>query len=542
MTPKRVSASQREVQPPQPSLTLVERVPGSTIGAGSLFQGHYEILAKLGQGGFAAVYQARQVATGQLVAIKIMRSGIAGDHSRRVARFQREIRLCARLHHPNIVRLIDSGHTPEGLLYTVFEFVPGENLADVLAREGALDPREARHLMLQVLDALCCAHAQGVVHRDIKPANIMVVPTGARRNAMVLDFGIGALVDAMAGPSPNKTVATNEVVCTPGYAAPEQIKAMRPTARSDLYAWGLVFLESLTGKPAITGGSLQEVLLKQMSSAPVPIPRPLWGHPLGELLREALVKDVRERNVDAEGLFWRLQACKVNGLRRESFLEPAARRAQRSQTTLPLRPRASGRGLALVPSKRPSEADRRQLTALCYGLTALGPGPDAMDIEEVEELISREQASCADLVRRHHGRFAGALGDEVLSYFGSDAAPKDGAVSAGRAALELLSRVQSQSARLEAERGIRLEVRIGLHTGLAGNRDMRGPAHALGTTPAIAARLSALAAPDTIVLSSTTSRLLEGPFTLAHGGALPVEGLDRPVEVFLLRGEKGTPS
>ncbi|HVK70402.1 MAG TPA: protein kinase, partial [Polyangium sp.] len=536
--PKRVSASQLEVEPPYPPLTLLERVPGSTIGAGSLFQGRYEIVSKLGKGGFGTVYQARQITTNQLVAVKVMRSGLAGDHDRRVARFEREIRLCARLHHPNIVRLIDSGPTAEGLLYTVFEFVPGENLADLLAREGPLEPREARHLMLQVLDALSCAHAQGVVHRDIKPANIMVVPTGARRNAMVLDFGIGALVDAMAGPSPSRTATTHEVLCTPEYAAPEQIEATRPTPRSDLYAWGLVFLESLTGKPVITGDSLQEVLFKQMSSTPVPLPRPLWGHPLGELLQQATVKDVRKRNVDAEGLFWKLQACDVHALRRESFLASATGHAQQPATTLPLRSRSQGHGLALVPSRHSPKAEPRQLTALCYGLTALGPGPASIDIEEVEELISREQVRCAGLVRRHHGRFAGALGEEVLSYFGFNAGPEVGALAAGRAALELLARVRSQSHRLTAERGIRFEIRIGLHTGLVGNRDMRGPAYALGTTPGIAARLSALAAADTIVLSSTTSRLLEAHFALVRGGALPVEGLDRPVEVFLLRGEQ----
>ncbi|MDI1480348.1 protein kinase [Polyangium sp. y55x31] len=511
----------------------------SELGAGSLFQGGYEIVSKLGEGGCGAVYEARQVATGQLVAIKVMRpggSGMTGAPDRRVARFLREIRLCAELHHPNIVRLIDSGRTAERLLYTVFEFVPGENLADLLATEGPLPPREAKHLMLQVLDALSCAHARGVVHRDIKPANIMVVPTGARRNAMVLDFGIGALVDAITASIPNRTAATHEVVCTPGYAPPEQIQGMRPTARSDLYAWGLVFLECLTGKPVMTAASLQEVLYKQMSSAPVPIPRPLRGLPLGDLLREALEKDVRKRNVDAEGLFRKLQACDLHEMR-ESFLTPAAGRAQRTYSTRPLRTRA---GLALVPSRRSPEAQRRQLTALCYGLTALGPGPEAIDVEEVEELLSEEQASCADLVRRHHGRFAGALGEEVLSYFGCEAPPEQSALHAGRAAWEILARVRSRSARLQAEQGIRLEVRIGLHTGLVGNRDMRGPAYALGTTPGVAARLSALAAPDTIVLSSTTSRLLEAHFALVHGGTLPVEGLDRPVEVFLLRGEQVT--
>src|SRR6266436_1046581 len=99
--------------------------------------------------------------------------------------------LAAGLSHPNIVRLFDSGETEGGRLYAVFEYVPGSTLKEVLAREGSLGWGETVHLMTQVLDALSCAHARGVIHRDLKPENIMLTKTGARRNALVLDFGLG---------------------------------------------------------------------------------------------------------------------------------------------------------------------------------------------------------------------------------------------------------------------------------------------------------------------------------------------------------------
>jgi len=158
-------------------------------GLGAAFQGRYELLEKVGAGGFGNVYKARQLTTGQTVAIKVLR--IPEGHSKQqadrlVARFQREMRLCGQLHHPNVVRLMDSGQADARLIYSVFEFVPGKDLARILAAERRLGPIEARHLMMQVLDALACAHAQGVVHRDLKPENIMVVPTGARRNATAL--------------------------------------------------------------------------------------------------------------------------------------------------------------------------------------------------------------------------------------------------------------------------------------------------------------------------------------------------------------------
>src|SRR5262249_51651043 len=197
----------------------------AAIASGTVFQDRYEILSVLGEGGFGVMYEARQLTTGQPVAVKVMREVLgtrAADARRRASRFKREMRFCARLHHPNIVRLIDSGQAEGERLYIVFEFVPGKNLAEVLADEGALDPSEARHLMLQVLDALSCAHGQGVVHRDLKPQNVMLVPTGARRNALVLDFGIGALVPC-APPEEADVTSSNEILCSPAYAAPEQL-------------------------------------------------------------------------------------------------------------------------------------------------------------------------------------------------------------------------------------------------------------------------------------------------------------------------------
>src|SRR5262249_36059990 len=152
---------------------------------------------------------------------------------KRIARFQREMALCAEIHHPNIVRLIDSGRADAGLVYSVFEFVPGKNLGEALAEEGRIDALEAKHLMLQVLDALACAHAQEIVHRDIKPSNIMIVPTGARRNAMVLDFGIGALSADGRREDLARITLTNESIGTPCYSAPEQLRGQPPTPRSD---------------------------------------------------------------------------------------------------------------------------------------------------------------------------------------------------------------------------------------------------------------------------------------------------------------------
>ncbi|MGK3961094.1 TOMM system kinase/cyclase fusion protein [Sorangium sp. So ce118] len=556
------------------------------IASGSVFQGRYEIVSVLRESGFADVYQGRQLATGQAVAIKVMhpmRGGKPADVARRCARFHQETRFCAQLHHPNIVRLIDAGQTDEGTLYTIFEFVPGQNLAEVLAEEVALEPREARHLMLQVLDALGCAHAQSVVHRDLKPSNIMIVSTGARRNALVLDFGIGALIAGAMEGVDAKLTPSNEILCTPAYAAPEQLLGEPVSVRSDLYAWGLVFLECLTGRPSIEGRSLQEVLFRQASSEPIPIPRALLGHPLGALLRRATRKDVAERVVTASGLLRELEACDVEGLSREDFAEAARElgpprgrepvaagegpwRYSASETApLDRSPRetraAPGRTAeaSTLPSpatptsvERPTppeaarpdgasaadlDGERRPLTVVCCAFTASGPSLKNTDVEEIDDLLGEQQDVCAEIARRHRGRFAGALGDQILLHFGYPSAQEDDARRAARAALEIAADVRARSARLQATRGVSLEVRIGLHAGLViAGQSHRYTQH-LGTTPQIAARLSALAAPGTVVVSGDAFRLLRSRFMFEQEMSRDLSCADRPIATYRMGQE-----
>src|SRR5262249_12165185 len=143
----------------------------ASLATGSRFEDRYEILGELGVGSFGRVYRARQLSTGQSVAIKLLapREGTDETSTREAGRFRRETRICADLSHPNIVPLIDAGETQEGDLYAVFAHVPGETLERALSRDGALAVRECVRLMTQVLEALACAHAQGIVHPDLTP-------------------------------------------------------------------------------------------------------------------------------------------------------------------------------------------------------------------------------------------------------------------------------------------------------------------------------------------------------------------------------------
>ncbi len=495
------------------------------LAPGTIFQGRYEILAKLGEGGFGQVYHARQLVTRQEVAIKVLRALHITNNSH-IARFQREMQLCAQLYHPNIVRLIDSGQAEPDLLYTVFDYVPGKTLTDVLAAEGALPPWEAAHLMLQVLDALASAHKKGVIHRDLKPQNIMVTTTGVRRNALVLDFGLGTL------PSEDQEEAaritrTSEMLGTPTYAAPEQLRGESVKEGADLYSWGLIFLECLTGKRAVDGATVQQVIFKQLGPEPIAIPEWLEHHRLGRLLRRVTNKSADLREITAQSVLRELEACNAEGW-------PVSDAVGKAPTP-PLLPEP--------PSTLPSgEGERRQLTAVCCSLRLSQEEGQEMDEEDLDRLLRSLHSTCAEISRGYHSFVGAVLGEWLLFYFGYPKAQEDDARRAARAALEIVARMEQRGGELEREHKGQLEIRVGIHTGLVISQGLRigGPGDRpslIGTTPNLAVRLEGRAEPGTILVSEATSRLLRGHFALEPVAA--AEGSTAQPALRLLNEYKG---
>ncbi|WP_437878731.1 protein kinase domain-containing protein [Sorangium sp. So ce513] len=285
------------------------------LEVGALVDGRYQVLGHLGSGGHSVVYEARQIVTTQRVALKLLRPE-ALRRSREIgsqeARFEREMQVIAQLSHPNIVRLLDAGRLPEGELYLALEYVDGETLSARCQRTRGIEPNESKRLMLQVLDAIGFAHERGVVHRDLKPHNIMVAGSGKRTHAKVLDFGIAALIGEARSADYRALTPTGEFNGTPAYMAPEQLVQSTPTTAADIYAWGLTYLECLIGAPVMHEATVAEVIFRQLSPEPVPIPRALRGHPLGALLEKATAKSPAHRFRSAREAYELLEACDVS--------------------------------------------------------------------------------------------------------------------------------------------------------------------------------------------------------------------------------------
>jgi TOMM system kinase/cyclase fusion protein len=511
---------------------------------GIVLRERYEILSKIGEGGFGEVYKARQLATGQLVALKKRRSpGNEGEsRDRRTARFLREARLCALLHHPNIVQLLDAGTAEDGELFTVFAFVPGENLAEVLATEGALPPPEARHLMLQVLDALACAHGQGVVHRDLKPSNIMVVRTGARRNAVVLDFGVGVLVSNQSPPEPPRLTGSREILGTLGYGAPELCRGGEVSSSADLFSWGLVFVECLTGRPVYGNVSAAEVIYHLLGPDPVPMPPALAAHPLGQLLGRAMSKEVARRDLSAQQLLQALEACDVSRLSR-FVADPLRTGVDASRSTEPHPgngPSPHEEGTANATQASPIK-ERRHVTALCCRIAARSLKPVPLDIEQSDDLVRGTLLDGVDIIRQHAGHVAGALGDQLLAYFGIPPAMEGATQRAGHAATAIVAAVREANSRLSLQ-GVSLDVGLGIHTGLlvVAEAELRPNGQsAVGETPRMAARLASLASPGSVVVTAEVERQLRRDFELESLGGSSDGGPAIESQVFRLGRYRG---
>jgi eukaryotic-like serine/threonine-protein kinase len=225
--------------------------------------GRYEIERELGRGGMAVVYLARDLQHGRAVALKVLRPDLSAVGG--AERFHREIGLSARLVHPNILPLLDSGSTAGQLWYTM-PYVEGETLRTRLDRETQLPVDEAIRLTGEIADALGHAHSKGILHRDIKPENILL----AGGHPLVADFGIARAL----GESTERITGTGFALGTPGYMSPEQSSGERELdARSDLYSLASVCYEMLAGEPPFTGPTAQAVIARRLSM-PAPSLRP----------------------------------------------------------------------------------------------------------------------------------------------------------------------------------------------------------------------------------------------------------------------------
>jgi tetratricopeptide (TPR) repeat protein len=287
-------------------------MPDQLVRLRHAVEDRYSIEQKLGEGGMATVFLARDHRYDREVAVKVLRPELA--HAIGPERFQREIEIAARLSHPHILPLLDSGAT-EGFLYYVMPYVEGESLRDRLKREKQLPMQDTIQIAREIAGALSYAHSHGIIHRDIKPENILLSPGGA----ILADFGIARVVDT-AG---DQAITTSGIaVGTPSYMSPEQASGSPVDGRSDLYALACVVYEMLGGEPPYTGATPKAILARQLEGEVHPLAsiRTNVTPEFDAILRRALDPTPADRYQTAEQLAQALTG-RASGRRLRASLE-----------------------------------------------------------------------------------------------------------------------------------------------------------------------------------------------------------------------------
>ncbi|HYJ60382.1 MAG TPA: Stk1 family PASTA domain-containing Ser/Thr kinase [Actinomycetota bacterium] len=318
----------------------------------SMLGDRYRLEARIGAGGMAEVYRGVDTVLNRTVAIKILNAQFARDASF-VARFRREAQAAARLNHPNIVGVYDTGADGD-TQYIVMEFVEGRTLADVFSSGKRPSSMQSVELAQRIAQALSVAHAQGIVHRDIKPANVMVTREG---KVKVMDFGIARVQTLETAPQ------TSSVLGTPTYLSPEQAQGQGVDGRSDIYSLGVVLYEMLAGRPPFTGDSPVAIAYKQVNETPSP---PSTLNPdvtprLDAVVMKTLAKNPANRYQDADALAADLERVKQG---QEVEATPLMVAGGGDATQVIARPQAT----QVMPPAEPDEGGGRMWLGILIGV------------------------------------------------------------------------------------------------------------------------------------------------------------------------------
>ena len=340
---------------------------------------HYHVLEKLGEGGMGVVYKARDTHLDRFVAVKVLPPEKLADPERK-RRFVQEAKAASALNHPNIITIHDISHA-DGVDFIVMEYVAGKTLAELVGRKG-LKLNETLKCAIQIAEALARAHSVGIVHRDLKPANVMVDEHGLVK---VLDFGLAKLTEAAADEEAPTQTAEGAIVGTAAYMSPEQAGGRKVDARSDIFSFGSMLYEMLTGRRAFQGDSKLSTLAAIIHKEPDPLPADL-PRDLAKLVARCLRKDPERRFQYMKDLKVELEELKEES--DSGALAGAAAAPRKRRRSLSWAAAASGLAVLavlawlLAPDRRPPEPAMTAVPLTSYAGQEYDPGfsPDGNQV------------------------------------------------------------------------------------------------------------------------------------------------------------------
>jgi serine/threonine protein kinase len=281
------------------------------------FGDQYEVLDTVGQGGMGEIFKVRDKNTGETLAVKVLPKEVYNEPEAR-RRFESEAAVVSKLAHPNIVTVYGSGETKDGRPYLIMSLLPGENLSSYLKKHGRLSSQNAIDVFIEIAEALCYAHDAGVIHRDLKPSNVMVTDLNPDHetppSAKLVDFGIAKVMNSATARDTQDLTKTGAIFGSPIYMSPEQCLGFRLDQRSDLYSFGCLMYEAITGAPSVVADNPVRAVVCQLNDKPVSWTKtadrkPLQG--LEAIVFKCLEKDKEDRYQSAQELLKDLKLFKA---------------------------------------------------------------------------------------------------------------------------------------------------------------------------------------------------------------------------------------
>lgn len=499
--------------------------------------GPYRLQEPLGSGGMGTVWRAWDERLKRAVALKCFHVDGSRVSSLR-DRFRREAQSVARLNHPAIVHIYDLLETEEGD-WIVMELVEGRTLRHLLRDEGELDLRRAVRLSREIAEGLAEAHAQSILHRDLKTSNVMVTPSG---HAKILDFGLAKEIPLWGGSGADPALSAPGLVIGTCHAmSPEQAQGLPLDARSDLFSFGTLLYEILTGVAPFLAetptASLARVL--SLKQRPVRELRPEVSGELSRLVDRLLEKDAALRPESAREVAEALASLvgkeMSDSLAVPSSLEPVSLSFGVTRTFDLRPPRVA------TPSSGTSRqwqlGERRLLTVVCCGLVGVNDASGEvapLDLEALTEAMTALEEVASEVGQRLQGRPGAVLGHRLWLSFGHPQAHEDDPERGVRAAREIVERFGATGLRFGPGHRLRAEASVAVHTGpaVAVSRPGQGEQLQPGPTLETALGLQSAAPAGSVVVSAESRKLIAASFTLDPLAPAWLPGGSAPVPVF----------
>jgi predicted ATPase/serine/threonine protein kinase len=474
---------------------------------------HYKILERLGGGGMGVVFRAEDLKLGRSVALKFLPPELGQDEKRR-KRFVQEAKAASSLDHPNLCTIYEIDQTEDGQMFIAMAVYEGETLKEKI-RTGTTSVPTALDIATQMAEGLAIAHANGIVHRDIKPANVIVTKSGLVK---ILDFGLVKLADG------SQITEAETAVGTISYMSPEQALGKLVDQRTDIWSWGIVLYEMLTGRLPFSAEIPVQLVQFLYSKEPVELGGVQLPSGIEPILQKALAKAPENRYSSILHANEELKNVKISS---HSLTVTIASLKSIPEKTI------TGVGATFTPQK----TEKKPLTFVVSGITGYTELLEQLPYEDVHQLLNRIQLCTVELAEKYHAVLNEFDPDRIVVLFGFPSAQENDFVTAVHFAFDLQKEVKKIARECGSPCDQLISLRVAVHSGLV----LMQPSHRsknqyeiTGLPFQIALTLASNAKPSEVVIGHESRRLTRNLFVTESRDAVVVPGTSRSSSAYRL--------